>query len=196
MSRTASVQRTTRETDISLDIDLDSAFSENSLATGVPLFDHFLSAFQQHSQYGIRLKARGDLAVDPHHLIEDVGICLGDAVRQALGNRGGIHRYGQRYLPMDEALVLAVVDISGRGQLFWSGAFPERPVNNLSSELWPEFFKGFAQHAEVTLHLICHAGLNAHHVYEAAFKGFGRALAEATMVVDPELRVPSTKGML
>ncbi|MCL5065113.1 MAG: imidazoleglycerol-phosphate dehydratase HisB [Firmicutes bacterium] len=193
--RSHRVKRTTRETDITLTLDLDGPLADPQINTGLPLFDHFLSAFAQHSGYGMDLKATGDLAVDPHHLIEDVGIVLGDALQVALGDRRGIQRFGQRYLPMDEALVLVVLDISGRGQLFWSGPFPDRSINNVASEVWPEFFKGLAQHGGLTLHLICQFGTNAHHVYEAAFKGLGRALAEATHSTGSD-DIPSTKGSL
>jgi imidazoleglycerol-phosphate dehydratase len=194
VTRQAHLTRTTTETDIRLGLDLDEALTVQ-IQTGLPLFDHFLRAFAQHSGFGLSVEATGDLNVDPHHLVEDVGIVLGDAVAQALGDRRGIQRFGQRFLPMDEALVLVVLDISGRGQLFWSGPFPDRAVNQIASEVWPEFFKGFAQHGGVTLHLTCHAGQNAHHVYEATFKGFGRALAEATRLTGKQ-EIPSTKGAL
>ncbi len=195
MNRTASLHRTTNETDIRLELDLDGGSTDSLIETGLPLFDHFLTALARHSGYGVRLGARGDLAVDPHHLVEDVGIVFGDALTRALGDAKGIHRYGQRYLPMDEALVLVVVDISGRGQCFWTGAFPDRPINGVASEVWPEFFKGFAGHARTTVHVVCQAGTNAHHVIEAAFKGLGQALAEATRITG-EATVPSTKGVL
>ncbi len=195
MKRGHSLRRTTAETDISLTLDIDGPLMEQRISTGLPLFDHFLSAMIQHSGYGIDLEARGDLTVDPHHLVEDVGICFGDALRAALADLKGIHRYGQRYLPMDEALVLVALDISGRGQLFWSGPFPDRSINNVASEVWPEFFKGLAQHGQLTLHVICHSGQNAHHVIEACFKGLGRALAEATAKTS-SAAIPSTKGLL
>ncbi len=195
MSRVKSIKRTTKETDIALTLDIDGHLAQESIVTGLPLFDHFLGALAQHSGYGLELKAEGDLLVDPHHLVEDVGICLGDALSAALGDRSGIQRFGQRYLPMDEALVLVALDISGRGQLFWSGPFPDRAINNVSSEVWPEFFKALAQHAQMTLHVVCHTGENAHHVMEACFKGLGRSLKEATMLTN-HLAVPSTKGMI
>ncbi len=195
MNRTASVHRITEETNIDLELDLDHRLDTSRVETDLPLFNHFLTALVRHSGYGMRLSAQGDLAVDPHHLVEDVGIVFGDALNRALGDAKGIHRYGQRYLPMDEALVLVVVDISGRGQLFWQGAFPDRPINGVASEVWPEFFKGFAQHGRTTVHVVCQAGTNAHHVIEASFKGLGRALAEATRITG-EATVPSTKGLL
>lgn len=195
MARVKSIQRKTKETDIALTLDIDGRLTEENIVTGLPLFDHFLSALVQHSGYGLELKAEGDLLVDPHHLVEDVGICLGDALNAALGDRGGIQRFGQRYLPMDEALVLVALDISGRGQLFWSGPFPDRAINNVASEVWPEFFKALAQHAQITLHVVCHRGENAHHVMEACFKGLGRALKEATTLTTT-LAAPSTKGMI
>lgn len=194
MDRTANVVRTTRETDIELALNLDPSEASHTIETDLPLLTHFLSAFAQHGGFGLTLRARGDVAVDPHHLVEDVGIALGQALRRALGEARGIHRFGQRLLPMDEALVLVALDLSGRGQLFWRGPFPDRPINGVASEVWPEFFKGLAQHGGVTLHVVAESGENAHHMIEAAFKGLGRALREATRIEGAG--VPSTKGVL
>lgn len=194
MDRTANVVRTTRETDIQLALRLDAPGDASAIETDLPLFTHFLSAFAQHGRFGLTVAAHGDVVVDPHHLVEDVGIVLGDALRQALGEARGIQRFGQRLLPMDEALVLVALDLSGRGQLFWRGPFPDRAINGVQAEVWPEFFKGFAQHGGVTLHVVAEAGENAHHMIEAAFKGLGRALWEATRVEGTA--VPSTKGRL
>lgn len=193
MARQARIERTTRETTIALALDLDQ-LSEPQVDTNLPILSHFLSAFALHAGFSLTITANGDVEVDAHHLVEDVGIVLGEAVRQALGDRRGIARFGQRLLPMDEALVLCAVDISGRGQCFWTGQFPERAIGLVGSEVWPEFFHGFARAAGVTLHLRGVEGSNAHHVYEACFKGFGRALAEA--VHQTGQNVPSTKGVL
>lgn len=192
--RQATVQRSTQETTISAWVNLDQA-APPVIRTNLPLFSHFLTAFGTHSRLSVQVEATGDVDVDPHHLVEDVGIVLGQCVDQALGDRRGIQRFGQRYLPMDEALVLAAIDISGRGQLFWSGDFPDRPINGVSSEVWPEFFGAFAANSRMTLHLRYVAGKNAHHVYEASFKALGRALYEAVAPVS-DGSVPSTKGVL
>ncbi len=194
MNRIAKVSRRTRETEVTVELLLDPPSPHYAIETDLPLFTHFLSAFAQHGQLGLTVVGHGDIAVDPHHLVEDVGIVLGDALREALGDAHGIHRFGQRHLPMDEALVLVALDISGRGQLFWRGPFPDRAINGVGSEVWPEFFKGFAQHAGVTLHVVAESGENAHHMIEAAFKGLGRALWEATRVAGAH--VPSTEGLL
>lgn len=192
--RVATVDRTTQETRVRVEWDLDGP-PIRAITTNLPLFSHFLSAMAQHSGCGITIEASGDVEVDPHHLIEDVGITLGQGIHQALGNRQGIVRYGQRWLPMDEALVLVVVDFSGRGQLYWHGPFPDRAVGGVSAEVWPEFFNGFARHAGATLHIRCETGINAHHIYEACFKGLGRALGEAVALTGSDA-IPSTKGAL
>lgn len=191
--REGEVSRRTAETTVMARVALDRE-TPLAIRTNLPLFTHFLTAFATHSRLSVTVEASGDIEVDPHHLIEDVGIVLGQAVHQALGDRRGIARFGQRYLPMDEALVLCALDISGRGQLYWAGPFPDRPVNGVSAEVWPEFFRAFAARAGITLHLVCVAGDNAHHVYEAAFKALGRALFEAVQQVSRD--IPSTKGVL
>lgn len=193
-SRKAEVDRITAETSIRLALDLDGPPAQ-TIHTNLPLFSHYFSALAKNTGWRIDLEAEGDVEVDPHHLVEDVGIALGHAVDQALGDRSGIGRYGQRWLPMDEALVLVVLDFSGRGQLYWQGAFPDRPVGGVSAEVWPEFFNGFARWANATLHVRCEAGVNAHHIYEAAFKGLGRALDEA-VAKSGRAGIPSTKGTL
>ncbi|MDA8205292.1 MAG: imidazoleglycerol-phosphate dehydratase HisB [Thermaerobacter sp.] len=193
MTRAARVERKTRETAILLHINLDQA-AEPRIETNLPLFTHFFTAFATHSGFAVELQAHGDVEVDAHHLVEDVGIVLGQAVKQALGDKRGIFRFGQRLLPMDDALVLCALDISGRGQCFWSPGFPDRAIGSTPAEVWPEFFHGFARTAGVTLHMRYLAGDNAHHIYEASFKGFGRALAEAVRLVGEAL--PSTKGLL
>lgn len=193
MNRTATVERSTQETSIQLAIDLDRR-QEPRIATNLPLLSHFLSALAVHSGFGLQVSATGDVEVDAHHLVEDVGIVLGQAVQEALGERRGISRFGQRLLPMDEALVLCAVDLSGRGQCYWSSEFPDQAIGTVGSEVWPEFFHGFARRSGTTLHLRYVAGQNAHHVYEACFKALGVALAEAVRVRGENL--PSTKGVL
>ena len=192
--RQATVTRNTRETAVTVTVNLDQS-GEPAITTNLPLFTHFLTAFAKHSRLTWQCEANGDVEVDPHHLVEDVGIVMGQALRQALGNAADIQRYGQRLLPMDEALVLCAVDISGRGQLYWSGAFPDRAINGVSAEVWPEFFRGFAAAAGITVHLKCLDGENAHHVIEAAFKGLGQAVREAVHPV-PGIGIPSTKGVI
>ncbi|WP_028962819.1 imidazoleglycerol-phosphate dehydratase HisB [Sulfobacillus thermosulfidooxidans] len=194
MTRQQEITRVTKETEVRVLVNLDSQFP-TTIETNIPLFTHFLTAMAKHGHVAWQIFGHGDVEVDPHHLIEDVGIVMGQAVREALGDMRGIKRFGQRYLPMDDALVLCALDISGRGGLYWSGQFPDRPINGIDAEVWPEFFRAFAQHGGITLHLVCQAGQNAHHVYEAAFKALGQALYEAIQV-DPDGDVPSTKGVL
>ena len=192
--RTAAITRVTKETRVTAELNLDRAGTP-AIATNLPLFTHFLTAWAVHGRFGLVVDASGDVDVDPHHLVEDVGIVLGQCVDQALGDRVGIQRFGQRYLPMDEALVLCALDISGRGRLFWAGPFPDRAVNGVAAEVWSEFFHAFAANSRITVHLRCEAGINAHHVYEAAFKALGRALHEAVQA-SAETGVPSTKGVI
>lgn len=193
MERQARIQRKTRETTIDLALNLDRS-GEPAIETNLPILSHFVSAFALHSGLFLTVSAQGDVEVDAHHLVEDMGIVLGEGIREALGDRRGIARFGQRLLPMDDALVLCAIDLSGRGQCFWSGAFPDCAIGSVGSEVWPEFFNGFARSAGATLHMRWVDGTNAHHVYEACFKGFGRALAEAVRETGRVL--PSTKGVL
>lgn len=196
MTRQATVLRTTTETDISVEIDLDGTGSSD-VDTGVPFFDHMLDAFARHGLFDLKVRARGDIEVDAHHTVEDVGIVLGSAVARALGDKRGINRFGQRYVPMDEALVLAVIDISGRGQLHFEADLPFGCVGAFDTQLAREFFIAFAANAGITLHLRQVAGDNVHHLIEAMFKACGRALCEAVSLnarIAGEL--PSTKGSL
>ena len=196
MTRQATVLRTTKETDISVEIDLDGTGSSD-VDTGVPFFDHMLDAFARHGLFDLKVRARGDIEVDAHHTVEDVGIVLGSAVARALGDKRGINRFGQRYVPMDEALVLAVIDISGRGQLHFEVDLPFGCVGAFDTQLAREFFIAFAANAGITLHLRQVAGDNVHHLIEAMFKACGRALCEAVSLnarIAGEL--PSTKGSL
>lgn len=196
MTRQATVLRTTKETDISVEIDLDGTGSSD-VDTGVPFFDHMLDAFARHGLFDLKVRARGDIEVDAHHTVEDVGIVLGSAVARALGDKRGINRFGQRYVPMDEALVLAVIDISGRGQLHFEADLPFGCVGAFDTQLTREFFIAFAANAGIALHLRQVAGDNVHHLIEAMFKACGRALCEAVSLnarIAGEL--PSTKGSL
>lgn len=194
--RTATIERKTLETDIRLTLRLDGSGASH-VATGIGFFDHMLTAFARHGLFDLELTVRGDLHVDGHHTVEDVGICLGQAISRALGDKAGIRRYGAAYVPMDEALVLCVVDVSGRPYLAFDGfRFATPLIGTFATELTEEFFRAVAVHAGITLHLRSHNPGNAHHVVEAAFKAFARALDEATRL-DPRVQgIPSTKGSL
>lgn len=194
--RTARIARTTRETDIELSIDLDGA-GATDVETGIGFFDHMLTAFGRHGLFDLSVRAAGDLEVDGHHTVEDVGIVCGQAFAQALGDKRGIHRFGSLALPMDEALILAAVDISGRGALFWDADVPPVMVGAFDATLAKEFFIAFAANAGVTLHIRELAGENTHHVIEGMFKAVARALREA-VENDPRMgdALPTTKGML
>ena len=193
--RKAQVERATRETQISLGLDLDGE-GKYIISTGLPFFDHVLSALVKHARLNITLKAKGDLEVDPHHLVEDVGICLGEAFREALGEKAGIVRYGSATVPMDDALVLCALDLSGRPYLAYSLNLKAKRVENFATELIEEFFRALAMSGAITVHLNQISGRNAHHIAEAAFKAFARALDQAVQR-DPRVKgVPSTKGKL
>ena len=195
MARTARVARTTGETDILVEIDLDGT-GKTDVTTGVGFFDHMLTALGRHSLIDLTVHCKGDTWVDDHHTVEDVGIALGQALREALGDKAGIRRFGDVCVPLDEALVLAAVDISGRGELYWDVPIGPDKVGTFDTELGHEFFAGFARDAGITLHLRKIAGDNAHHILEATFKACARALRAA---VEPDPRVsgiPSTKGVL
>ena len=195
MTRSAKVVRATAETDIALAVDLDGT-GDYDIETGVGFFDHMLSALSRHSLIDMTLRVKGDTFVDDHHTVEDTGIVMGQALRKALGDRRGIRRFGSVMVPLDEALVMAAVDVSGRGELFWDVPIGPGKVGTFDTELGREFFAGMAREAGVTLHLRLVCGENAHHVLEATFKAAARALRAA---VEPDPRVegvPSTKGVL
>ncbi len=196
MSRSATISRTTTETDIRLTLDLDGT-GRVDLATGVGFFDHMLTALARHALFDLAVQATGDLHIDDHHTVEDVGIVLGQAFAKAIGDKRGIRRYGQAMVPMDEALVEAAIDISGRPLLVWSVAFPVPTIGTMDTELFEEFFRAFAHNALITLHVTAKAGRNAHHIAEACFKALARALRTATEM-DPRVEgvIPSTKGAL
>jgi imidazoleglycerol-phosphate dehydratase len=195
MGRTATIERVTNETSVSVTVDLDGT-GTTDVATGVPFFDHMLDALGRHALLDLTVKAQGDLEVDSHHTVEDTGICFGQAIAAALGDRAGIRRFGSAAVPLDEALVLAAVDISGRGSLSYDVDVPIEVIGTFDTTLAREFFTAVASNAGITVHLHEVEGLNAHHIIEAAFKAFARALREA---VEPDARVqgvPSTKGVL
>lgn len=196
MPRSASLTRTTSETDVSLALDLDGT-GVAEIATGVGFFDHMLTAFARHGMFDLTVRAEGDLHIDCHHTVEDVGIVLGQAFARAIGDKRGIRRFGHAVVPMDEALAEAATDISGRGFLAWSVAFEREKIGEIDTELFEEFFRALATNAQVTLHVRQQAGRNAHHVAEACFKGVARALRMACEH-DPRAgdAVPSTKGSL
>lgn len=195
MSRVASITRTTGETDISLELDLDGSGTV-AVSTGVPFFDHMLDAFGRHATFDLGVTASGDLAVDAHHTVEDVGIVLGTAFAQALGDKAGITRFGDAVVPMDEALVLAAVDVSGRGQLHYDVTLPIEIIGTFDTTLAKEFLAAFAANAGLTLHVRSFTGENSHHIIEAVFKAVARAVRKA-VALDPRVSgVPSTKGTL
>ena len=193
--RRATVERKTNETDISVTIDLDGS-GACDVETGVGFFDHRLSALGRHSLCDLTVRAKGDTWVDDHHTVEDVGIVIGQAIREALGDKRGIGRFGDAAIPMDEALVLAAIDVSGRGELFWDVDIAAEKVGTFDCELAREFFAGLARDAGITLHLRKLAGDNAHHIIEATFKACGRALRAAVEADARVTGVPSTKGSL
>ncbi|MDQ0244694.1 imidazoleglycerol-phosphate dehydratase [Bacillus fengqiuensis] len=193
--REASVQRKTKETDIELSINLDGE-GISALETGVPFFDHMLDAFTKNALFNVNVNAKGDIEIDDHHTVEDIGICLGQALKEALGDKKGIKRYGNSFVPMDDALAQVVVDLSNRPHFEMRGDIPGSRVGTFDTELVHEFLWKLALESRMNLHVIIHYGRNSHHIIEAVFKALGRALDEAT-TVDPRIKgVPSTKGML
>ena len=194
--RTAEITRTTAETDIRVAVNLDgSGVYDNQ--TGVGFFDHMLDQLARHSLIDMTIRAKGDLHIDDHHTVEDVGIALGQALAQALADKRGIRRYGSCLLPMDDALVRAALDLSARPYLVWNVTFPTARIGSFDTELVREFFQGFATHGGITLHVDALHGINSHHIAEAAFKAVARALRDA-VETDPRKAdaIPSTKGAL
>ena len=195
-ARIATVKRDTLETQIQVSVNLDGQ-GESSLATGVPFFEHMLDQIARHGLIDLNIEARGDLHIDDHHLVEDVGIALGQAVREALSDKKGIVRYGHAYVPLDEALSRVVIDFSGRPGLQFNVPFTRSSVGGFDVDLFMEFFQGFVNHALVTLHIDNLRGDNSHHQAETVFKAFGRAVR---MALSPDPRMagvtPSTKGVL
>ena len=195
MARNCKIERQTTETNISLALNIDGSGS-NKVCTEVGFFDHMLTLWSKHGGFDLDLYAQGDLCVDAHHTVEDVGICLGKAVKKALGNKVGINRYGHAYVPMDEALALAVVDYSGRGYLVLEAEFPAQKVGEFDTELVEEFLRALAVNGEFTLHVRVLSGRNTHHIIEAIFKALGRAMRQAASQDSKMQGVPSTKGVL
>ena len=194
--RRASLSRTTAETDISVEVNLDGTGAYD-MATGVGFFDHMLDQLARHSLIDMTVKATGDLHIDDHHTVEDVGIAIGQCLAEALGDKKGIRRYGSCLLPMDDALVRAALDLSARPFLIWNVDFPTQKIGTFDTELVREFFQALSTHGGITLHVDALHGINSHHIAEAAFKAVARALREA-VEVDPRKAdaIPSTKGML
>ena len=194
--RTSEIKRKTNETDIDLYLNLDGNGTSN-IDTGCGFLNHMLTLFARHARYDLNVKCVGDIDVDYHHTVEDIAIVLGKAFSQALGDKKGIYRYGDIILPMDEALILCAVDISGRGESYYDLKIPAYKVGDFDTELTEEFLRAFARDAGVTLHTKQLAGVNSHHIIEGAFKALARALAKATAINENyKNEVPSTKGVL
>jgi imidazoleglycerol-phosphate dehydratase len=195
MPRTATIRRSTTETKIELTLDLDGS-GRAAVATGIGFFDHMLTHVARHGLFDLTVKADGDLHIDAHHTVEDIGICLGQALKEALGTKAGIRRYGDCTLPMDEALVTAAVDLSGRAYFGWRAEVPNELLGTFSSQLGEEFWRAVAHAGAFNLHVVGHAGRNTHHILEAAFKATARALRGAVELDPRSPGVPSTKGVL
>ena len=193
--RQGSVERKTRETDIRLRLALDGE-GKSRIATGIGFFDHMLTAFSTHGRFDVELRYKGDLHVDAHHSVEDVGIALGQALREALGDKKGIVRFGHAYVPLDEALSRCVIDLSGRPYLHYDVTFKARQIGEMPTELFEDFFWALADHGRLNIHLEAIRGRNAHHIAETLFKSAARALSMA-VALDPRVKgIPSTKGSL
>ncbi len=195
--RTAEINRVTNETDIHIWLDLDGNGKESDISSGIGFLDHMLTLLSRHSGIQMNLNCEGDTWVDDHHSVEDIGISLGEAVKEALEDKKGIRRYASLMLPMDEALMLVALDISGRGGFYGELQFPSQKIGSFDTELVAEFMQAFANNAGITLHMQQLAGKNSHHIAEACFKGLGRALREAVSM-DSRFaeQIPSTKGVL
>ncbi len=196
MTRSAEIERSTAETTISVRLTL-GANGAGARQTGIGFFDHMLDLLARHGRLDLAVEARGDLQTGGHHTVEDVGICIGQALDRALGGRAGIHRYGQATVPMDEARAACAIDVSGRGLLVFDGSrLPTGAIGDFDYELTEEFFRALATNARLTMHLTIEAGVNAHHMIEAAFKASARALRAAVALDPSENGIPSTKGSL
>jgi imidazoleglycerol-phosphate dehydratase len=194
-ARTATITRTTSETDVTVTLNLDGA-GTGSVQTGVSFLDHMLLLFAKHGIFDLEVRCKGDLHIDAHHSVEDIGICLGSALDRALGDKRGIARFAHSYYPMDETLVRAVVDLSGRPYLVYKVKVERERVGDLDAELVEEFWKAFATHARINVHLELLYGRNGHHIFEAIFKAAARALSKAVRLEPRMQGVPSTKGVL
>ncbi|SHE94997.1 imidazoleglycerol-phosphate dehydratase [Seinonella peptonophila] len=194
-SRVARIQRNTLETEIDLTLNLDGT-GKTKLHTGVPFLEHMLDSFAKHGQFDLDIDAKGDIEIDDHHTVEDIAICLGQAFQQSLGAKRGIRRFGNSFVPMDDALGQVVVDVSNRPHLEYRATFPTLQVGSFATELVREFFWKFALESRINLHAVLHYGQNSHHMIESLFKALGRALDEATQI-DPRIEgVLSAKGVL
>lgn len=194
-NRCATIERTTQETDISIILNLEPATSK--ISTGIPFFDHMLNSMTRHGDFGLTLKAKGDLEIDPHHTMEDIGLALGQALKQAVGDKKGIFRFGTAFIPMDEALARVSLDLSGRPYLAWRVNTPMQTVAGIPIRLFREFFQALVNTSGLTLHIDLLAGEEEHHCLEAIFKAFGKALQQATGINPKHAdEVPSTKGSL
>lgn len=195
MSRTATIDRTTGETQIRLTLNLDGT-GQAQIDTGVGFFNHMLTLFAKHGQFDLTIDAKGDLDVDQHHTVEDTGICLGQAIRQAIGDKAGIHRYGSMTLPMEDTLVTSALDLSGRYWFVDNFKFPTEKIGEFDSQLVEVFWQALAANALMNLHVVLHHGHNSHHISEAIFKATARAL-RAAITIDPRQQgIPSSKGVL
>ena len=195
MPRTATINRKTAETEIQLTLNLDGGGAAQ-IATGIGFFDHMLTLLAKHALFDLTVSAKGDLAVDFHHTVEDVGICLGKALAQAVGDKHGIVRYGSKTLPMEETLVTSAIDLSGRMWFVYRVAFATEKIGDFDTELVETFWQSLAANALMNLHLVLHYGTNSHHVAEALFKATARALREAVSIDPRQTGVPSSKGTL
>jgi len=195
MARTSQVKRSTKETEIEVSLDLDGQ-GESEVDTAIPFLDHMLSQLSRHGYFDIKLKAKGDIQIDYHHTVEDVGIVLGEAFAKALGDKKGIRRFADTQAPLNEALAQTVIDISGRGYFVFNATLPKSKIGEFDVELVPEFFQAFATNAGITLHMNCPYWENLHHIVEALFKSFARALDIACSLDNRTDQVPSTKGKL
>lgn len=195
-ARKASVKRDTLETQIAVELNLDGE-GKASFDTGVPFLEHMMDQIARHGMIDLTVQCKGDVHIDDHHSVEDIGITIGQAMAQAVGSKRGIYRYGHAYVPLDEALSRVVIDFSGRPGLIMQVPFTQKRIGQFDTELFWEFFQGFVNHANVTLHIDCLRGENAHHQIETVFKAFGRALRMA-LTIDPRMgdAMPSTKGTL
>ncbi len=195
MKRTATIDRQTNETGIQLELDLDGS-GNSSIQTGVGFLDHMLELFARHGIFDLKVTARGDLHVDQHHTVEDVGICLGQVIRDALGDKSGIRRYGHFTLPMEETLVTTAIDLSGRYAMVFHAEFPNQKIGEFDAELVEDFWQAVAANALCNLHVILHHGRNSHHISEAIFKSIARSLRMAVEIDERVEGIPSTKGRL
>jgi imidazoleglycerol-phosphate dehydratase len=195
MARRARAERRTKETDITVEIDLDGR-GDASIASPLPFLSHMLEQLARHGLFDLAVQASGDIEIDGHHTTEDIGITLGTAIGQALGDKSGIARYGEATLPMDEARVTCTLDLSGRPYFVWRVPLPKAKLGTWDVELAPVFFEGFVRGAQANLHMVLHEGDNLHHIVELCFKSFAKALMRATRVDPRASGVPSTKGIL